>query len=187
MTVDLRLISVKDYHRMAEVGIFRPDERVELLDGQIIDMAAKGTAHSAAMTRLERLLRNRLGDRVLLRLQDPIELNDFSEPEPDIAVVQFHPLDYEDHHPTAAEVYFLIEIADTSLKYDRTVKAPVYASSGIPEYWVLDVIARKLHVYRLPTADRYQSETTLAEDASVSPIAFPSCVIAVKEMLHSQN
>ena len=102
-------------------------------------------------------------------------------------MVQSNPLDYEDHHPTAAHVFFLIEIANTSLDCDRTVKAPAYASSRTSEYWVLDVIDRKLHVYRLPSANGYQSETILAEDASVSPIAFPNCVITVREMLHSQG
>jgi Uma2 family endonuclease len=92
MRVEFRLISVQDYHRMAEAGIFRPDERVELFEGQIIPMTAKGTAHTAAVTRIHRLFRNRLGDKVLLRLQDPIALNDYSEPEPDVALVRPDPL-----------------------------------------------------------------------------------------------
>lgn len=182
MPVDLRLISVRDYHCMAEAGILRPEERVELILGQIIRMAAKGTAHSAAITRTRRLLESRLGDQVLLRLQDPIELDDYSEPEPDIAVVVLDPLDYEDHHPTVSEVFLIIEIADSSLQYDCEVKAPVYARSGIRDYWVLDVNRRQLHVYRLPSPEGYQSETVLAEEVAISPIAFPDCEIRVREM-----
>jgi Uma2 family endonuclease len=185
--VAIRRLSVQEYHRMAESGILQPDERVELLDGQIIKMAAKGTAHSAAVTRIEKLLRSRLGDRVLLRFQDPIHLNDHSEPEPDIAVVQADPTDYEDHHPTPAEVFLLIEVSDSTLKFDCEVKAPAYARSGIQECWVLDVNARKLRVYRVPDAAGYQSESILSEELSIAPLAFPDCTIVIKEMLRSHS
>ncbi|MBW4582377.1 MAG: Uma2 family endonuclease [Tildeniella nuda ZEHNDER 1965/U140] len=192
-TTAVRRLSVQDYHQMAEAGILQPDERVELLEGQIIQMAAKGTAHSAAVTRIERLLRNRLGvgiaspleNRVLLRFQDPVQLNDYSEPEPDVAVVQPNALFYEDHHPIPSEVFLLIEVSDATLKFDREVKAPAYARSGIAEYWVLDVNAHKLHVYRVPSADGYQSEAILSEALTIAPLAFPECVIAVREMLRS--
>jgi Uma2 family endonuclease len=187
MRVGFRLISVQDYHRMAEAGIFCPDERIELIEGQIIPMAAKGTAHTAAVTRIHRLFRNRLGDKVLLRLQDPIALNDYSEPEPDVALVRPDPLDYEDHHPTVADVFLVIEVADSSLKFDCEVKAITYAKSGISDYWVLDVTARKLHVFRLPSADGYQSETILLEEVAVAPIAFPDCEIRVEEMLRPKE
>ncbi|MBW4515059.1 MAG: Uma2 family endonuclease [Timaviella obliquedivisa GSE-PSE-MK23-08B] len=110
------ILSVHDYYKMAEAEIFRPDERVEFIAGQVIPIAAKGTAHSAAITRVNRLLKSRLGDRILLRLQDPIELDNYSEPEPDIALVKPDPFDYEDHHPTASEVFLIIEIADSSLR-----------------------------------------------------------------------
>lgn len=184
-SIAVRRLSVQDYHQMAESGILQPDERIELLEGQIIQMAAKGTAHSAAVTRIERLLRNRLGERVLLRFQDPVRLNDYSEPEPDVAVVQPNTLFYEDHHPIPSEVFLLIEVSDTTLKFDREVKSPAYARSGIAEYWVLDVKARKLHVYRVPGADGYQSEAILSEELTVAPLAFPDCVITVREMLRS--
>ena len=108
MVLDIRLLTVKDYHRMAEAGIFHPNERVELIAGQIIRMTAKGTAHSAATTRTDSLLRNRLGTQVLVRPQEPIQLDDLSEPEPDIAVVRPDPLYYEDHHPTPSEIYLII-------------------------------------------------------------------------------
>ncbi|MEX0269209.1 Uma2 family endonuclease [Leptolyngbyaceae cyanobacterium UHCC 1019] len=183
--IAVRQISVQDYHQMAKSGILRPDERVELLSGQIIKMAAKGTAHSAAVRRIEHLLRERLGNRVLICLQDPIQLDDYSEPEPDIAVVRPDPLYYEDHHPTPAKVFWLIEVADTSLKFDCEVKALAYSRSGIAEYWVLDVNDRKLHVYRSPSANGYQSETILAEALTIAPLAFPDCVITVQNLLRS--
>lgn len=187
MPVELRLLSVKDYHCMAKAGIFRPEERVELISGQIIRMAAKGTAHSAAITRTKRLLESRLGEQVLVRLQDPIELDDYSEPEPDMAVVVPDPLDYEDHHPSVSEVFLIIEIADSSLQYDCKVKAPVYARSGIRDYWVLDVNGHQLHVYRLPSPEGYQSQSILVEEVIISPLAFPDCEITVREMLRSDR
>ena len=187
MLLDVRLFTVKDYHRMAESGIFDPDERVELLAGQIIKMTAKGTAHEAAITRTERLLRNRLGEQVLLRLQSPIQLNDYSEPEPDIAVVTVDPLDYEDHHPTTSEVYLIIEVADSSLNRDLEVKATIYAQSGIIDYWVLDVNERQLHVFREPSQDGYQREVILRDEATIFPLAFPNCLIIVREMLRLQS
>lgn len=191
MLTNIRLISVQEYHKMAETGIFHPEERLELIAGQIIRMSAKGmvtersrsTAHESAITRTERLLRQRLGDKVLLRIQSPVQLDDYSEPEPDISVVKLNPLDYEDHHPDASEVFLLIEIADSSLKYDREVKAMAYAKSGIIEYWILDVIGRKLCMYRLPSPDGYHSESILAEDVTISPLAFPDCAIAIRELL----
>lgn len=178
---------------MAESGILQPDERVELLEGQVIQMAAKGTAHRAAVTRVHRLFDQRLGvgaaspmeNQVLICLQDPVQLDDYSEPEPDIAILVPDPLDYEEHHPTASDVYLLIEVSDRTLKFDREVKAPTYARAGIAEYWVLDVNGRKLHVYRVPGADGYQSEAILSEELTIAPLAFPECVLGVREMLRS--
>jgi Uma2 family endonuclease len=187
VAADLRLLSVQDYHRMVEAGVLAPDERVELIEGQLYKVAAKGTAHSAAVTRIERVLKVRLGDRVLLRLQDPIQLDDYSEPEPDVAVVQVNPLDYEDHHPTPDEVYFLIEVADSTLKRDRELKAPAYAQSGIQDYWILDVNQRQLYVFRSPMATGYAYEVVLSELDVISPLAFSDCQIVVGEMLRSQQ
>lgn len=179
----LRLWTVEEYHQMAEAGIFHPKERVELIAGQIIRMSAKGTAHSSAVGRIYKLLENCLGQQTWIRTEQPIVLDDFSEPEPDVAVVRLDPLDYADHHPTPSEVYLIIEVADSSLKYDHETKAKVYAKSGIADYWVLDVIDRKLHVFREPTQEGYQSEVIFSEGASVSPLQFPDVVIALQDML----
>lgn len=182
---DLRLLSVQDYNRMVEAGVLSPDERVELISGQLYTMAAKGTAHSAAVTRIERVLKAHLGDRALLRFQDPVQLSNYSEPEPDVAVVKVDPLDYEDHHPTPSEVYLLIEVADSTLKRDRELKAPVYARSGIQDYWILDVNQRQLYVFRSPTATGYASEIVLSEADMIAPLAFSDCAIRIGEMLRS--
>lgn len=187
LAAELRLLTVQDYHRIIESGILAADERVELIGGQLFKTAAKGTAHSAAVTRIERTLSQQFGDRVLLRFQDPIYLNDLSEPEPDVAIVKMHPLDYEDHHPTPAEIFWLIEVADTTLKRDRELKAPAYGRSQIQEYWILDVQARQLFVFREPNATGYTHEQVLSEQESIAPLAFPDCPINVREFLRPKE
>ena len=182
--VKLRLWTVEEYHRMAEVGILQPEKPVELIAGQIIEkMSPQRSSHAAAITRTNRVLVNLLGEEILIRLQLPIQLNDHSEPEPDIALVRVDPLDYAAHHPTASDVYLIIEVADTTLKTDLQIKAKDYAQSGIPDYWVLNINSRQLHVFREPTQQGYQSEVILSEDESISPLQFPDCVVAICEIL----
>jgi Uma2 family endonuclease len=185
IAAELRSLSVQDYHRMVEAGILAADERVELLEGQLYTMAAKGTAHSAAVTRIDRVLSQRLAGRALLRFQDPVQLSDFSEPEPDVAVVQLDPQDYEDHHPRADEVFWLIEVADTTLRRDRDLKVPLYGRSSIPEYWILDVQERCLYVFREPGQTGYASEQKLSEQEAIAPLAFPDCTVRVGAFLRS--
>ncbi|OUL35564.1 hypothetical protein BV372_10995 [Nostoc sp. T09] len=182
-TLPLRLWTVEEYHRIAEVGIFGADERVELLDGKIIWMSAKGTTHTSAVGRTNKLIQNRLGSRAWVSVQDPVKLNERSEPEPDIAVVKVDPLDYADHHPTPPEIYLIIEVADSSLKLDCETKGKAYSKAGISDYWVLDVVSRQVHILREPSEDGYQSEKILAEDETISPLEFPDLRIQVLEML----
>ncbi|MEA5470193.1 Uma2 family endonuclease [Spirulina sp. 06S082] len=180
----LRLWTIEEYHRMAEVGILQPDEPVELISGQIIrKMSPQKSLHAAAITRTERQLRNGLGDRVLLRIQLPIELNSYSEPEPDIAIVQPDPRDYADNHPIVSQVYAIVEVADTTLRRDCSLKARNYANSGIEDYWVLDIENRQLHLFREPTSEGYNSESILSEDNEVSPLQFPELRIRIQEIL----
>lgn len=185
IAAELRSVRVRDYHRMVEVGILAASQRVELIEGQIYTKAAKGTAHSAAVTRIDRALSQRLRGRALLRFQDPVQLSDFSEPKPDIAIAHIDPLDYEDHHPTPPEIFWLIEVADSTLGRDRDLKVPVYGKSGIQEYWILDVQERCLYVFREPEQDGYRSEQKLSEQDAIAPLAFPDCIILVEEFLRS--
>jgi len=119
----------------------------------------------------------------LISIKNPIQLNDYSEPEPDIAVVKIDPLDYADHHPTPDEVYLVIEVVDTTFKKDCETKGKAYAASGIIDYWVLDVINRQLHVFREPSDDGYKSEVILEENKSISPLNFLYLNINILEML----
>ncbi|MBO1069146.1 MAG: Uma2 family endonuclease [Dolichospermum sp. DEX189] len=181
--LQLRLWTVEEYHRMNEAGIFVPDERVELLEGRIIWMIAKGTAHRSAVGRIDRLLQDCLKNRALICVQDPVKLNDRSEPEPDISVVKIDPLDYADHHPIPSEVYLIIEVADSSLKLDCETKAKAYALAGIKDYWVLDVVKRELHIFRNPTQTGYENQVIIGEDETVSPLEFPDLQIRLSDML----
>jgi Uma2 family endonuclease len=181
--LQLRLWTVEEYHRMAEAGIFAPDERVELLEGRIIWMIAKGTAHRSAVGRIDRLLQDCLKNRALICVQDPVKLNDMSEPEPDISVVKIDPLDYADHHPTLSEVYLIIEVADSSLKFDCEIKAKAYSLAGIKDYWVLDVVKRELYIFTKPTQIGYESQVIVGENETVSPLEFPNLQIRLSEML----
>ncbi|HIK06434.1 MAG TPA: Uma2 family endonuclease [Trichormus sp. M33_DOE_039] len=182
-TLKLRLWTVEEYHRMAEAGIFGAEERVELLEGKIIWMIAKGTAHRSAVGRTDYLIKNKLGNRAWVSIQDPIHLNERSEPEPDVAVVKIDPLDYADHHPTPSEVYLIIEVADSSLKLDCEIKAQAYSQASIQDYWVLDIVSRQLYVFRKPSPEGYQSKLILAEDGAIAPLNFPDVEILVLDML----
>ncbi|MEG3930329.1 Uma2 family endonuclease [Microcoleus sp. T3_B1] len=179
----LRKWTVKEYHKLGEIGIFNPEERLELIEGNIIKISAKGTLHAAATRRTATLLHNLVGNQAAIYNKSPIALDDNSEPEPDIAVVRIDPFDYATHHPTPSEVYLIIEVADSSLTFDREIKAKAYARSGIADYWVLNVGDRQLHVFREPTENGYQSEVFLGETASISPLEFPAFNIAILAML----
>ena len=178
---DLRLITVAEYHQMAEAGILAADEQVELLAGHIIQKMPKGPAHSAFCKRIEKLLERSLGERILVRLQDPIQLNPLSEPEPDIAIVQPRDDFYEVAHLIPEQVYWLIEIADTTIKRDLGLKAELYAAAGVKDYWVLNLATQQLHIFREPQADGYQRQTILQNQQTVSPLQFPDIVVSVAE------
>ncbi|MEB3272493.1 MAG: Uma2 family endonuclease, partial [Prochlorothrix sp.] len=176
----LRLITTADYHRMAEVGILSAEEQVELLAGQIIQKMPKGPAHSALCKRIEKLLEHLLGDQVLVRLQDPIQLDDYSEPEPDIAVVHPKPNFYADRHPQPPDVYLIVEVADTTISRDLGTKANLYAAANIRDYWVLNVATQELHIFREPQAEGYQRQLVLRGEQSVALLAFPECEVTVR-------
>lgn len=179
-----RFISVNDYHRMIEAGIFGPEERLELLLGQLIPMAAKGSPHSAAVGRVRDLLGDRLSrQQAQIRLQEPIILQNHSEPEPDLALVKPDPRYYEASHPQADDVFLVVEVADSSLSYDRDIKSVVYGRAAIADYWVLDLRNQQLHRYRAPGPDGYTQVQSLQEGDSLAPLAFPDCHLTVAALL----
>ncbi|MEG4071560.1 Uma2 family endonuclease [Microcoleus sp. Pol14C2] len=142
--------TIAEYHRLTELGFFGEDDRVELIKGELVKIAAKGTAHSVCEIRLERELFKLLGERATLRGQQPIILADDSEPEPDRAIVQNRPDDYLSCHPTPADILLLIEVADSSLNYDKQVKLPLYAEAGISDCWIFNLLETCLEYYSEP-------------------------------------
>ncbi|NER48030.1 MAG: Uma2 family endonuclease [Symploca sp. SIO1A3] len=184
LALDIRLINVAEYHCMADAGVFHPEERVELIAGQLVKIAAKVTAHTVTLRRINRLFTClSFQIEVMVQIQDPIVLDDYSELEPDLALLRLEPREYIDAHPTAADTYLVIEVADSSFKYDSETKAKLYAQSNIADYWVLDVVKRQLHVFRQPSNQGHQSEVILTEDDSISPLQFPEIKISIQEML----
>jgi len=148
-------LTVHDYYRMAEVGILRPDARVELIEGEIIDMAPNGSRHAGTINHLARILHASVSELAVVQIQNPVSLNEHSEPKPDVALLRPRADFYKSAHPRPADVLLIIEVADTSLRYDREIKVPLYARYGIPELWVIDLNGRNLTRYRDPREGAY--------------------------------
>jgi Uma2 family endonuclease len=178
--------TVEEYHRMAELGLFRSDERTELIAGQIILMSPKGAPHVTSLHLLGQILEGKLDGLALIRRQDPIWIDNFSEPEPDLVVVRGEIVDYADRHPQPQDIYLIVEVADSTLKYDCETKDKIYAKAGIPEYWVLDIKGRQLHIFRDPSISGYVSHTILRESANATPIAFSAILIPIQAILSPQ-
>lgn len=178
--VDVHRWTREEYERLAEDGYFRPDERVELVDGIIYEMSPQKSWHAAAIQALQEYLGPAFQDGYNLRIQMPLALSLHSEPEPDVAVVQGHWRDYRDFHPSTAAL--VIEVADTTLLYDRE-KSAVYARAEIPDYWIVNRIDACLEVYREPRNGAYQSRTVLEAGDSVSPLACPEASLLVDNLL----
>jgi Uma2 family endonuclease len=153
-------LSVRDYYRMAEAGILRPDERVELIEGEIIDMVPAGSRHAGTVNQLTSLLQKAVGEAAIVHVQNPLSLGEYSQPEPDLAVLRFRADFYKTAHPVPADVLLVIEAADTSLSHDRDVKVPLYARHGVPEVWLLDLDRRRLTRYREPGEEAYLTVDT---------------------------
>lgn len=174
-------LSRADYDRLVALGFFQR-RHVELIHGILVEMSPIGPPHRAVVDRLTKLLVLRLGDRARVSTQQPFIAWDESEPEPDVSVVPEG--DYELSHPEQA--FLLIEVADASLAYDRETKAPIYAASGVPEYWLVNLVERVVEVYRHPEGGRYTSVDRLKPGARIAPEAFPDVQILVSEILPSR-
>lgn len=170
-----------EYEHMVDVGGFHPGARLELLDGEIIDMSSQKSAHAAAVALVAERLRDCFDVGFHIRGQMPLALDDRSEPEPDVAVVPGGIRDYVDRHPRTAVL--IVEVADSSLVFDRTRKAAAYCRNRIPEYWILNLSDRALEVHRVPTDASYRERRVLGDRDSVTPLAAPDCQVGVAELL----
>ncbi|QLE55185.1 Uma2 family endonuclease [Nostoc sp. TCL26-01] len=149
----IKRFTINEYHRLIELGFFAEDDRVELIKGEILQMAAKGKPHAVCETRLERELYKLVGELATLRGQQPITIPYYSEPEPDRVIVKNRDDDYLSSHPTAADILLLVEISDSSLKYDQETKLSVYAEAGIADYWIFNLVDNYLETYSEPYQD----------------------------------
>lgn len=178
-----RLFTVDEYYRMAEVGILGKDDRVELIEGEIIKMSPIGRRHAGCVNRLLRLFSVRIGERAVITVQNPVRLNQRSEPQPDVALLIPRADFYSQGHPQPQEVLLLIEVADTTVEYDRNEKANLYARAGIIEVWIVNLDAELIEVYRQPTANGYLEIQQFRRGENISPLAFGDVAIAVDEVL----
>lgn len=147
--------STRDYHRLAEVGILSEDDRVELIEGEVIEMSPIGSRHASVVRRLTARFTRRLGDAAVVSVHNPLDLEDGTQPEPDVLLLQPRADFYAEAHPTPADVLLLVEVADSSLPVDRIRKADLYAAAGIAEYWVADVERRRVFVHTRPLPSGY--------------------------------
>jgi Uma2 family endonuclease len=178
-----RRFTVTEYYQMARAGILGEDDRVELIDGEIVQMAPIGEPHSGGVIRFTWLFTQRLGDVALVSAQNPIHLDDYNEPQPDIALLRPRPDFYASAHATPADILLLVEVAETSARLDRRVKVPLYARAGIQELWLADLGRDLLTVYRDPTPDGYRTSRTLRRGARIAPLAFPDRELLVADIL----
>ena len=169
------------YDRAIEAGVFGPDDRLELIEGQLLAVTPQGSRHAAIVDQAGEMLRGAFGGGFRIRVQSPLAVGDDSEPEPDLAVVRGRALDYLDAHPTSA--LLVVEVSDEWLHRDRTLKQRLYAGHDIPEYWVLALPDACLEVYRDPAASGYRSVATLRAGDRIAPLACPGTAIAVGDLL----
>ncbi len=178
-----RLFTVADYHKMAEVGILDEDDRVELIEGEILNMTPIGPRHAGCVAHLTELFGEGLGRQVVIWTQNPIRLGEHSEPQPDLALLRRRPDFYTSAHPRPEDVLLVIEVVDTSLPYDQDVKVPLYSRSGIPEVWLVDLNRERLIVYCEPGPEGYRRVSEVKGTATLSPQAFPELILTVDQVL----
>lgn len=183
MGVRRHRLTVDEYYRMAEVGLLAPDARVELIEGEIIEMPAIGSRHASCVRRLNALLVQAVGNAAMVSVQDPVRLDDWSEPEPDLMLLRPRDDFYARSHPTAHDVLLLIEVSDTTARYDREIKTQLYAQHGVPEVWMIDLDHACVRFFRRPTADGYADVST-SNSPGVTPVGLlPDVLIDLSPLL----
>ena len=178
-----RKFTIEQYHKMAESGILTEDDRVELIRGEIVEMSPIGRRHAACVRRLVKLFSEKLSQRAIVDTQNPVELSDRSEPQPDVTLLQPHPDFYEAGHPQPEDIFLLVEVADTTVETDRNVKIPLYAEGGISEVWLVDINEQCVEIYQEPLSTGYQNVQKFQRGQTLSIQAFPNINIAADEVL----
>ena len=174
-------INVHDYHQMGEIGLL--EERTELVDGEIYDMAPPSSGHAGAVNGLARVLFTACGDRAVVSVQNPVRLDEFNEPQPDFSVLQPQADFYRSRHPGPADVILLVEVSKTSLRFDKSVKLPLYARTGVAEVWVIDLVGQNIEGYRDPVDGAYRTERVFAAGERVALALLPEVSIPLGGLL----
>lgn len=170
-----RLLTVEDYHRMGEVGIL-PEKGLELIQGEIIEKNLIGSKHASIVEKVNDLLRKALDGRAMLRVQNPIIIEPYSEPEPDLAVVKYRSDYYINKHPEPEDVFLLIEVADSSIDFDRKIKSSLYAEASIPAYWIIDLENKQIETFSLPEGDVYSQTNILKKGDQIELVSFKKSI-----------
>jgi Uma2 family endonuclease len=182
LTPHPKKFTTESYHKMSELGLFKEGDRLELIKGEIIEMSPVGLKHASCVKRLNHLFMKKLGDQVIVGVQDPIQLEDNSEPQPDLVLLKPRSDFYANKHPQAKDILLLIEVSDSSLEYDRTVKIPLYAENQISEVWLVDLNESCLEIYRKPYQNYYQNTQKLSPINSIILSNFPKVEIKINEL-----
>ena len=174
--------TIQQYHLMYEAGVFPEGDRFELINGEITKMSPIGRKHVSCIIRLVRLIQTKLGDYVMVSAQNSIRLGDNSEPQPDLAILKLRDDFYEEGLPTPSDILLIIEVADSTLAYDRDVKMPLYAAAGIPEMWLFDINKKAIEGYSLPSSSGYKQMRRYEADDTLAMIAFPDVIFNWEEL-----
>jgi Uma2 family endonuclease len=177
-----RRFTVDEYYRMAEVGILTENDRVELIEGEIIQMSPIGSRHNGCVAALDDLL-SPLRGRANIFIQGPLRISDRTEPVPDVIVTRYRRDHYRGDHPTPTDTLLVVEVADSSLAWDKRTKVPMYAREGVPEMWLIDLPHELVTVHREPASDGYQLIQSFRRGEAISPLAFPDLTIAITDIL----
>jgi Uma2 family endonuclease len=174
--------TVAEYYRMAEVGVLEPDARVELIEGEIIDMASMGSWHCGTVDWLNEMFCVYLREHSNIRIQGAVRLSRFSEPQPDVALLKRRADFYRDAHPGARDTLLIVEVSDSSLRKDQLVKIPLFAHFGVPEVWIVDVMHERLHFYRSPRGGEYAEVSSTEKPGVVALAAFPDVAVDLSDL-----
>lgn len=175
--------TTEEYYRLGEAGILGEDDRVELIEGEIVDMTPIGSHHAGSVKRIVAFFRARMGNEVVLSVQDPVALRDGLEPQPDVMLLRFREDFYTDSHPTSAEVLLLVEVADSSVAYDRMEKADLYAANDVVEYWLVDLTKQAILVHTSPSALGYRSVETKRREDTWTSTMLPALSVRGQDLL----
>jgi hypothetical protein len=179
-----RRFTIEEYHRMGEAGILRDDERIELIEGEILEMSPIGRVHAGTVDRIMDVFFRRLGDRAGIRVGGPILFVDLvSEPQPDVTLLIRRPDFYTGGHPEPGDILLVVEVMDSSVAYDHRIKLPLYARAGVREVWLVNVNTRRIEGYRRPSPAGYAESRVVEGDDQLSIQAFPEITFTVRELL----